>query len=125
MATLTTYIYALECPETKEIRYVGKADDLIARYRRHQWVGGSSEKRAWIRDLGKRGLRPNLLVLEEVPWDDWKDAEIRWISAFRDSGSPLFNEHDGGTGGNRIEYYGPQGKPQTSFMAWDHIPKFS
>lgn len=110
---MTTYIYALECPETKEIRYVGKADDLIKRYREHGRVGGSHEKMRWIRSLRAKGLRPNLIVLEEAPWDDWEDIERWWIKELRAHGSPLLNRCDGGRGGNRIEYYGPEGMPYT------------
>ncbi len=125
MAT-RTYIYALLCPESGEVRYVGKANNPVARLARHMtavhgwrcwlqlhrmeykskpaWANGDpgsrprDDKDAWIVALSERGLEPRLAVLEAVPAERsaWSEAEQRWIDRFRAEGHPLLNKQDPG-----------------------------
>ena len=66
-----TFIYALADPRTRDVRYVGKTSDLDARLNGHACEARRSPKATprltWLRALAKDGVRPEILVLEEVP----------------------------------------------------------
>lgn len=117
----TTFIYALNDPETGECRYVGKADDP------HDRLFGSSGHiydcktkknhcANWIRSLVTRGLVPHLEILQEVPVADWSLWERAWIKASRKIGMDLTNATDGGDCGptRRGEKNGFFGKKHTT-----------
>lgn len=117
----TTFIYALNDPETGECRYVGKADDP------HDRLFGSSGHiydcktkknhcANWIRSLVARGLVPHLEILQEVPVADWPLWERVWIKASRKIGMDLTNATDGGDCGptRRGEKNGFFGKKHTT-----------
>jgi len=91
-------IYALCDPDTRECRYVGKANDMMARIRGHrsEALGNKfqTRKARWLRSLG--GREPVVRVLEVVVPEQWAEAERRWIAALRLSGADLTNFADGG-----------------------------
>lgn len=91
-------IYALHDPDTNECRYVGKANDLPARIRCHRWEARSSKlhtrKVNWLKSL--MGREPSVTILEVVPYDQWVEAERRWIKELRSRGARLTNFADGG-----------------------------
>lgn len=100
----TTFIYALNDPETGECRYVGKADDP------HDRLFGSNghlyecktethHRANWINSLLARGLRPLLEILQEVPKNAWPLWERVWIKTSRAIGMNLTNGTEGGEGG--------------------------
>lgn len=96
-----TFIYALADPDTDEVRYVGKADCVKERYMAHlreAKSGKNSHKCAWIRKVMDKQQKPKLIVLEEISQDDWKKAEIYYISEFRNLGHNLTNLAKGGEG---------------------------
>lgn len=97
LRTLVT-IYALCDPDTGQCRYIGKANDLEARIRCHRWEARSSKlhtrKINWLRSLG--GREPKVEVLEIVPYEQWAEAERRWIANLRAKGEDLTNFADGG-----------------------------
>lgn len=93
----TVTIYGLCHPETGELRYVGKANNLESRIRCHRWEARSSSlhtrKVNWLRSLS---TDPVVTVLEECTKDNWAEAERRWIAVFRTQGARLTNFADGG-----------------------------
>lgn len=63
---MTVYIYGLIDPETKDVRYIGKANNPKVRYRQHikNKYQNNQHKQGWINALYKKGLRPELSILE-------------------------------------------------------------
>jgi hypothetical protein len=98
-----TYIYALCDPKTKEVRYVGKADNPNCRYVQHLSDNGRTWKANWVKKLKLNGLRPSLKILEEVHEDEWELKERDWIAHYRRLGARLTNLTDGGTTGGVFE----------------------
>lgn len=98
----TTFIYALTCPDTDEIRYVGKADNPQARLKYHikRYEPRPTHKSNWIKSLLSSGKRPGIVILEEVALSEWERAERRWIEYHRATGARLTNTTDGGLGGS-------------------------
>lgn len=100
----TVIIYALEDPETNEIRYVGKT--VIKLYRRlcqHYQGRKNSYKDSWITSLRSRGLKPIISELDRIENSDdtdWQDVERFYICYLRFLGCRLTNLDVGGTGGN-------------------------
>ena len=92
------YIYGLEDPETHEIRYVGKAKNPKARYRQHLYGHdlSNNHKQNWINSLLEKGLRPELIVLEETDDKHWEVREKYWIKFGLDNDWPLVNISCGG-----------------------------
>ena len=97
---MNVYIYTLEHPITKEIRYVGKTKNLEERLKNHinKAHNKNSHKTNWIESLKKKGLRPILKVVEEVPNNEWRYWEKFWISIFKSWGFRLVNHTSGGEG---------------------------
>ena len=97
-ALATVTIYALCDPDTLEPRYVGKAISLAARIRGHRWEAKSnklhSHKINWLRSLN--GRDPEVIVLAEVGFDRWQEAERHWIAEMKRRGCNLTNFADGG-----------------------------
>ena len=95
----TVAIYGLADPETSELRYVGKTNQPLA-YRLSQHISHRVRQRnkcsSWIRSLQRRGLSPEMFLIEEVPSKDWEEAEQHWIGYFRFVGADLCNLRDGG-----------------------------
>lgn len=96
----TVFIYTLEHPETGEIRYVGKTNNLASRLSGHinESRCALNHKAHWISSLKKQGLVPIMNVLDEVPEEEWKFWEIHWISAAKAWGFGLCNADGGGHG---------------------------
>ena len=91
-------IYALAEPGGGPIRYVGKTWHLRVRLRAHQnGSDNSRHKKYWIAKLVQAGQLPDFIVLEFVPCDAWKAAEIRWIAELSKT-CRLTNISIGGTG---------------------------
>jgi len=93
------YIYALEDPETNHIRYVGKSVNPKARYNKHLARSFTTACPAalWINSLIQKGLKPTLLILEEVTEETWEDREIFWINIYKNK-YDLTNVWAGGLG---------------------------
>jgi hypothetical protein len=94
----TTFIYGLRDPRDSAIRYVGKADDLKTRFKKHLIEKGSFHRCRWIAQLKSLGLAPELFVIERVSKDRWQEAERFWIRHYRALGYDLTNTTVGGDG---------------------------
>lgn len=98
-----TFIYALVCPDSGSIRYIGKSDDPARRLQGHVSVetrrADESHKAHWIRKLQREGKRPTVRVIFRVHDEmRWQVAERFFISAARSFGLPLTNRTEGGDG---------------------------
>lgn len=94
------YIYALIDPQTNQIRYVGKTNNLKLRFRGHineAKRGKRDHKNRWVASLLKKDFVPVVRVLEECG-DDWKEKETYWIAKLRSDGCNLTNSKLGGDG---------------------------
>lgn len=105
----TVYIYTLEHPLTGEIRYVGKTKNPKMRFHNHcnKLHNEKSHKRNWINKLKQEGLRPVMIILDEVPETEWKYWEKFWIGQFRQWNFNLVNHTSGGDGltnGNQTSF---------------------
>lgn len=88
------YIYGLKDPETDEIRYVGKTNNLKNRYHGHICLCSTDTNRhkaSWIKSLRKRNLKPEMIVLEEVDDCCWQEKEKFWIDKYKNIGRGLTN----------------------------------
>lgn len=96
----TVSIYALVDPRDGCVRYIGKAADPEARYRKHlcpYYLRADTYKNKWIKSLLSQGLTPTLKIIEEVPEDQWERREQYWVAFYR--GDMLTNGTPGGDGG--------------------------
>ena len=98
MSVETTFIYGLRDPRDSQIRYVGKSNDPRHRLRGHLSRRGGTYARNWIGSLLSDGIRPELVILEEVSKKRWKVAEQAWIQYLRRLGCKLTNLAAGGGG---------------------------
>lgn len=104
-----TYIYILKCPETGEVRYVGKANNPKKRYSSHLNVNRTQNfhKCNWILFMKRKDLKPELQIIKRVLVSDWKYWEKYYIKYYRDKGCKLTNCTDGGDGlgfGNQTSF---------------------
>lgn len=110
MENKKTYIYTLSCPKTGDIKYVGKSNNPILRFRKHlQRSDNNKLKNDWISMLISDNQKPILNIIEEVNLYDWKDKEKFYISKYRNLGYELFNSSCGGDGltfGNKTSFNG-------------------
>lgn len=86
-------IYALHCPKSGRIMYIGQSKSIRERVASHLRASGKiTPSVLWVRRLKKDGLKPFASVLELT--EDLNNAEIRHI---RDHGiDGLLNVHHGG-----------------------------
>ena len=96
-------IYALRCPVSGEIRYIGKSNDPQKRLYLHVFAAmrnyNDHQTARWLRTLQEQGVSPVLDVLIEVPaGDDWRPHERRLIAEALRSGCRLTNQTVGGEG---------------------------
>lgn len=107
---MAVYIYGLECPVERVIRYVGKSTNPRQRLKAH--ISGAKRRAydhhtaRWIRRLLSDGLRPSLVILREVQADErWQDVERETIASAESQGWRLTNSTLGGEG---LDYADPE-----------------
>ncbi len=95
-----TFIYVLKDPVTGEVRYVGKADRPSKRLVQHVGIANRRKdyKACWIRSLLRRGLKPELEIVDEVPVEYWQALEAAYIAFYSELGYRLVNVTPGGNG---------------------------
>lgn len=94
----STFIYALTCPDTGDIRYIGKANDLESRLKSHVYESSKRNRPVckWIKGLVSCGKTPVIKLIEECSIECWPEVERKWISFFRLSCKDLLNVASGG-----------------------------
>lgn len=98
------YIYTLSDPFTKEVRYVGKTNNLKTRYYNHLKASRKSYLSSWIKNLKSKQAKPIIEVVDECELNDWAFWEKHWISQFKTWGFKLTNLTDGGEGINGFSH---------------------
>lgn len=96
----TTFIYTLSDPDTLEVRYVGKANNIKYRLWAHLTEAKKDSRNLrkcnWIKKLLAQGKKPIIEIVEEVSIEFWKESEMYWISQFKAWGFNLINMTKGG-----------------------------
>jgi hypothetical protein len=96
----TVFIYSLSDPDTLEVRYIGKANNLKYRYWSHLHEAKNDlrnqHKCNWIKKLLSQDKTPLLEIIEEVSIDNWQESEKYWINQFKTWGFSLINKTEGG-----------------------------
>src|SRR3990172_9983712 len=99
---VTSFIYALVDPISKEVRYIGKAVDPLYRFKKHIEESkrkSTTHKHKWIRKILALNKVPELILLDEVYDVDVNFWERFYILKHRNLGCNLTNQTDGGDGG--------------------------
>lgn len=93
----TASIYVLIDPFTKEVRYVGKANNPAERLKGHIRDSGRHMRPVcrWVASLLKMGAAPIMEILFEGV-ENWQDVEVAAIKRYRELGARLLNLADGG-----------------------------
>lgn len=102
---MKTVIYGLFCPIEGAVRYIGKSSAVEKRLKAHLYSAdrsGRTHKQRWLARVLAVGLKPSLVILEEVDESSWQEAEIRWIAKARNEGWPLTNSTRGGDGASPL-----------------------
>jgi len=99
--TNETYIYCLSDPNG-DVKYVGKSDNPNRRYKEH--LNRAKYKRyykdRWVNSLLESSQKPEMIILDYVPYSDFEFWEDFYIYIFKIWGCKLTNTAPGGGGGN-------------------------
>ena len=101
---MKTYIYILIDPITQHVRYVGKTNKPRSRFNEHisKCSKYNNYKDNWLNSLKKKGLAPEMVIIDETLDEDWEFLEQWYIELFRSWGFKLTNAAKGGKGGAGI-----------------------
>lgn len=96
-------IYALQDPQTFEIRYIGKSANGLHRPKAHIQPSylskDNTHKGRWLKQLLNKGFKPIIKVVQYLNnISELTQAEIYWIDYFQKQGCPLTNSTKGGIG---------------------------
>lgn len=86
-----TFIYGLFDPRDGALRYVGQTIETQKRLREHIRISDGTPKSEWITEVLGCGLRPKLIVLNEVPREEADLCETETIDRYRELGCQLLN----------------------------------
>lgn len=93
-----THIYALVCPNTDHVRYIGKSNNPQKRLHSHLTDGRMNHRRNWLLSLKKENKLPKVEILDTVKIEEWAFWEQHYISLYRSFGFNLLNRTCGGEG---------------------------
>lgn len=87
-------------PLTEMVRYVGKTiQPLKTRLNAHMCDKSNCHRVHWLNQLKALGLKPEIVLLEEIIGDwPWQESERFWIKYFKSQGFNLTNNTSGGDG---------------------------
>jgi len=93
------FIYTLEHPITKKIRYIGKTEQklnkrLIAHI--YESKRKNNHRNNWIFSLYEKNIKPIISLIDTVDEVDWEFWEKYWISQFKSWNFTLVNGTEGG-----------------------------
>ena len=87
-------IYALYCPITDDIHYIGKSTQGLIRPKQHLIESHSKKIKEWVEELSFFDLKPKIKVLEYVSELEDLDAKERWwITKSINNGAYLLNDN--------------------------------
>jgi len=99
----TTFIYALIDPRDNQVKYIGKANNPERRLKEHLTsLSKKNKKTNWIKKLLLQQLKPELLILTEVLFDEWQFWEQHYICLYKSWGFNLKNNTRGGEGPDEV-----------------------
>ncbi len=92
----TMVIYALIDPRDGKARYIGKTNNLLARFNEHMRLNGPNDrKHAWLKELLDLYMLPYMHTLEVVKvYSEAREREVAWIEAYIKAGIDLLNIED-------------------------------
>lgn len=104
MTSKTYCIYGLIDPETSEIRYIGKTENMRSRILSHRRNKNksNSRKREWIQGIHDRGQVLDYVILQVSDTFRLKMHEAQWYSFFINQGVDLLNSPTGIRGGKAL-----------------------
>ena len=101
MANRIVYIYGLVDPRDGHFKYVGKTTNARKRLNNHlqpRQLAKNNPRTAWLKHLLSLGLKPTMVILDEIDEEHWEERERYWIKYFSDIGYELKNSTTGGEG---------------------------
>jgi len=92
------YVYSLKDPNTYEIKYIGKTNNLNRRYKEHIEThrNKKSKKNSWVISLLNKKMHPIMEIVEKCNIENWQEREIYWIKYYKELGFNLKNIQNGG-----------------------------
>lgn len=106
----TVKIYALTCPDTGAVRYIGSTiQTLSQRRQQHLFTGRTGRadcsRGRWIKALWDEGKVPGIALQETVAPEERRQAEARWAAHHLALGCVLVNDRPAGdSGGTRSHF---------------------
>lgn len=91
--TRWVYIYALTCPDTGDVKYVGQSVNPSARYYQHVTSKSAEPCHIWIHRLKQDGKRPGFRIIERCERSVSNDIENFWIQHYHLSSSEITNRN--------------------------------
>lgn len=97
---MNTYIYILIDPRDQHVRYVGKSNNPKERLKSHFFAYKPTRKYGWLYKLRSLQLKPIMVIVDEVPMDEWQFWETYWYEQMIAWGFELYNSDLPGKGGH-------------------------
>jgi hypothetical protein len=92
------YIYSLCDPDTEEVRYIGKTNNIKRRYNEHlKYVDRdlNNHKNNWIKKILSQNKLPLIKIIEETDINIWEEREKFWISEYDNLTNSTLGGEDG------------------------------